>query len=70
MKDRIEVGDIIDISISMDENIYFSRCKVLHTPCATGDSWHVKCIGTGEVFYVNTFAFMKLIRKGLDHEDK
>jgi hypothetical protein len=57
-KDKIKEGDTVDV--------YFYRnalfeLKVLGTPAATGDSWKLKKIKTGQIFYVQMFEYMKRI---------
>ena len=40
---------------------------VKHTPCATGDSFHIistQSQDKGKLFYVQTFQFMTVLRRG------
>ena len=54
MSERIEVGDIVDIEWSY-RTLY--RCKILYSPVATGDSWHVRD-QEGSILYVQQFDSM------------
>lgn len=59
-KDRIEIGDIVDI--------YFERCeclvgyKVLYIPQSDNDVWHLEYKNkyVDELIYLKNFAYMRL----------
>ena len=57
MSERIEVGDIVDIEWSYRT---LSRCKILDSPVATGDSWHVED-ENGNILYVQQFDSMRKV---------
>jgi len=39
MNERIEEGDIVGVNFNGAQTTLCSRARVIHTPCATGDSW-------------------------------
>ena len=59
-KNKIEEGDRVDVFFANEVSI--SDCEVLYTPCATGDSWHLK-EKSGEIIYVQSFEMMRLKNK-------
>lgn len=64
--DKIEPGDTVNVVLvyHQNDNPTFFEGVVLYTPCATGDSWHIReCGFAGRLRYVQTFADMTLIKK-------
>jgi hypothetical protein len=62
MSERIEEGDLVDVFFS--DGSCLKNCRVLYTPQATGDSWHLKS-EDGKIIYVQQFETMHLIAKGV-----
>jgi hypothetical protein len=61
---KIEIGDIVDVTFETQNMI--CNAEVLYTPCATGDSWHLRVTdidGFKHIFYVQQFTTMGLIKK-------
>jgi len=56
---KIEEGDIVDVFPIMGDDWCFTAL-VLYTPCATGDSWHLKQTD-GTLTYLNTFCLMNKV---------
>lgn len=51
---KIEVGDIVDITFSHAYAEQRRNCEVLYIPCATGDCWHLRT-PRGNIIYVQMF---------------
>lgn len=49
---EIQEGDIVIVNF---HNLQMTLCnaKVLHVPCATGDSWHLEDVDTGDIHYIS-----------------
>ena len=58
MKPNIEVGDIVEVSIS-DGVGTFTGCVILYLPNAPGDSWHLRHTGTDSYLIVQNFLYMR-----------
>lgn len=58
---RIEKGDIVRVWFQRLAAI--PKAEVLYVPQATGDSWHVRELDTGELRYVQHFQTMDLVEK-------
>ncbi len=52
---KIEEGDIVDVFFEHCEAIL--NVEVLYTPCATGDSFHLKD-SNGNLYNVQNYAYM------------
>lgn len=52
----IEIGDYVDIHFENVENEF--NLEVLHTPCASGDSWKFRKLNNGDIIYVNNYSKM------------
>ena len=55
MGDKIEVGDRVTIHFATHPPI---TGTVIYTPCATGDSWHLRD-DDGQLIYVQQFDFIE-----------
>lgn len=53
MSETIEVGDRVAVNVHNGQFTVAHRAEVLYKPCATGDSWHFKCMDTGAIHYVS-----------------
>lgn len=53
MQDLINVGDIVTVSVHGGQYTIAHRAQVLYIPCATGDSWHFKCLDSNKLHYVS-----------------
>jgi len=50
---RINTNDIVAVNFNGAQFTLSSEARVLHTPGATGDSWILKDIKTGDIHYVS-----------------
>lgn len=64
---KIEEGDIVAVNFNSSRSTLTTEAIVLHTPCATGDSWQFKDI-TGVIYYVSEGCTIGLIRKKEDNQ--
>lgn len=60
LRNKIEIGSLVNVHFVHSDSIF--RARVAYTPQATGDSWHL-IKGTDEVFYVQIFERMDLIKE-------
>lgn len=51
--DEIKEGNIVTVNFNNIEVTWCAKARVLHVPCATGDSWHLKDIETGVIHYIS-----------------
>ena len=49
----IQENDIVNINFNNAQYTLCSKAKVLHVPCATGDSWQFEDIETKKIHYVS-----------------
>ena len=56
MRERIKEGDIVNVFFEHRKGLDIMGAKVLYTPCATGDSWHLE--KDGQSIYVGMFSRM------------
>ena len=49
----IRENDIVTVNFHNVQMTLCKQAKVLHIPCATGDSWHLEDLDTGIVFYIS-----------------
>ena len=63
MKDKIEIGDKVNIFFSCADALF--RAEVLHVPVATGDSWILKTITAKLVSGLHVGE--KVITEKIDH---
>jgi len=57
-ENKIAIGDIVDVSISQDDNVYIGDAEVLHIASETGECWRFKG-SDGNLYYVQNFAYIK-----------
>ena len=50
---EIQENDIVYVNFNGIQMTLCSRAKVLHVPCATGDSWHLQDLDTGSIHYIS-----------------
>ena len=50
---EIQENDIVCINFNNAKYTLCHHAKVLHVPCATGDSWHFQDLDSGDIHYVN-----------------
>lgn len=49
----ITENDIVSVNFHVSRWTICHRAKVLHVPCAIGDSWHFEDLDTGDIHYVS-----------------
>jgi len=50
---EIQENDVVRVNFNNIRLTLCKKAKVLHTPCATGDSWHFEDLDTGDIHYVS-----------------
>ena len=63
MKEMIEKGDRVRIDFNNSQMTLTSSARVLHTPCATGDSWIFQNTKNKTIYYVSEGCTITLLEK-------
>ena len=53
MNNEINEKDIVIVNFNNCRHTLVSRGEVLHVPCATGDSWHIRDLENGTIHYIS-----------------
>ena len=51
--EHIKEGDVVNVNFNNSQYTLSRSAKVLHVPCATGDSWIFEDADTGYIHYVS-----------------
>ena len=66
--DNIKVGDIVMVNFNSIQMTLCNSAKVLHIPCATGDSWRFRDVKTNNLYYVSEgCTIVKIEKKGVNN---
>ena len=53
MTDKIIKGDIVEVNFHNSQYTLTHKGEVIYIPVATGDSWIIKCLVTGDVHHIS-----------------
>jgi hypothetical protein len=52
-ENKISIGDIVQVDFHVSQSTLCRYGKVQYIPNATGDSWIIENLNTGEVYYIS-----------------